>query len=76
MVLNRAYRGLAAFFLVGAMLTWTHIATAVTVGPVTDDIGVVKIPKGAPIQIGGTYRTAFDLLDRVNQGFQKYFPIS
>jgi branched-chain amino acid transport system substrate-binding protein len=28
-------------------------AMAVTVGPVTDDIGVVKIPKGAPIQIGG-----------------------
>ncbi|HYB09839.1 MAG TPA: branched-chain amino acid ABC transporter substrate-binding protein [Alphaproteobacteria bacterium] len=27
--------------------------TAATVGPVTDDIGVVKIPKGAPIQIGG-----------------------
>jgi len=24
-----------------------------TLGPVTDDIGVVKIPKGAPIQIGG-----------------------
>jgi len=28
-------------------------AVAVTVGPVTDEIGVVKIPKGAPIQIGG-----------------------
>ena len=28
-------------------------AMAVTVGPVTDDIGVVRIPKGAPIQIGG-----------------------
>src|ERR1700752_240001 len=27
-------------------------ATAVTVGPVTDPIGVVKIPRGAPIQIG------------------------
>jgi branched-chain amino acid transport system substrate-binding protein len=26
---------------------------AQTVGPVTDDIGVIKIPKGAPIQIGG-----------------------
>jgi len=28
-------------------------AMAVTVGPVTDPIGVIKIPKGAPIQIGG-----------------------
>lgn len=26
---------------------------AQTLGPVTDEIGVVKIPKGAPIQIGG-----------------------
>ena len=29
------------------------VATAATVGPVTDEIGVVKIPKGAPLQIGG-----------------------
>ena len=28
-------------------------AHAVKVGPVTDPIGVVRIPKGAPIQIGG-----------------------
>ncbi len=28
------------------------LSTAATVGPVTDPIGVVKIPKGAPIQIG------------------------
>jgi branched-chain amino acid transport system substrate-binding protein len=26
---------------------------AQTLGPVTDDIGVIRIPKGAPIQIGG-----------------------
>ena len=26
---------------------------AQTVGPVTDDIGVIRIPKDAPIQIGG-----------------------
>jgi len=25
------------------------------VGPVTDDIGVLRIPKGAPIQIGGMW---------------------
>jgi branched-chain amino acid transport system substrate-binding protein len=30
-------------------------AMAVTVGPVTDDLGVVKIPKGAPIQFGGMW---------------------
>ena len=30
-------------------------ATAATVGPVTDDLGVVKIPKGAPIQFGGMW---------------------
>jgi branched-chain amino acid transport system substrate-binding protein len=28
---------------------------AQTVGPVTDDIGVLRIPKGAPIQIGGSW---------------------
>jgi hypothetical protein len=28
---------------------------AQTLGPVTDDIGVVRIPKGAPIQIGGMW---------------------
>jgi branched-chain amino acid transport system substrate-binding protein len=30
-------------------------ATAATVGPVTDDLGVLKIPKGAPIQLGGMW---------------------
>ena len=29
------------------------ISAAVTLGPVSDPIGVVKIPKGAPIHIGG-----------------------
>jgi branched-chain amino acid transport system substrate-binding protein len=29
-----------------------HAATAATVGPVTDDLGVIRIAKGAPIQIG------------------------
>jgi branched-chain amino acid transport system substrate-binding protein len=36
-----------------ALLAMAHMAVAATVGPVTDDIGVVKIAKGAPIQIGG-----------------------
>src|SRR6266567_3127177 len=26
-----------------------------TLGPVTDEIGVIRIPKGAPIQIGGSW---------------------
>ncbi len=30
-------------------------AMAATVGPVTDDLGVVRIPKGAPVQIGGMW---------------------
>ncbi len=34
------------------MLSVGHAATAATVGPVTDDIGVIRIAKGAPIQIG------------------------
>src|SRR5215469_11382854 len=33
-------------------LGMTHAATAATVGPVTDDLGVIRIAKGAPIQIG------------------------
>ena len=45
----------------GALLKWSagvallcvsQVATAVTVGPVTDDLGVIRIAKGAPIQIG------------------------
>jgi branched-chain amino acid transport system substrate-binding protein len=39
----------AAGFAVGAMSG----LSAETVGPVTDPLGVVKIPKGAPIHIGG-----------------------
>jgi branched-chain amino acid transport system substrate-binding protein len=40
--------------LVGLALLLAHpLYAAQTVGPVTDDIGVIKIPKGAPIQIGG-----------------------
>ncbi|HME28100.1 MAG TPA: branched-chain amino acid ABC transporter substrate-binding protein [Acetobacteraceae bacterium] len=36
-----------------ALFAMAHTAVAATVGPVTDDLGVVKIAKGAPIQIGG-----------------------
>ena len=36
-----------------ALLGMGVAASAETVGPVTDELGVIKIPKGAPIQIGG-----------------------
>ncbi|MDH3474379.1 MAG: branched-chain amino acid ABC transporter substrate-binding protein [Rhodospirillales bacterium] len=43
-----------AVFAVAALVTYgVTPAGAETLGPVTDDIGVVKIPKGAPIVIGG-----------------------
>ena len=35
-----------------ALLSMAYTATAATVGPVTDDLGVIRIAKGAPIQIG------------------------
>ena len=41
---------------VGALLgstAFTTMASAATVGPVTDDLGVIRIAKGAPVQIGG-----------------------
>ena len=44
---------LATTMLTAAVLaTGLHGARAETVGPVTDDVGVVKIPKGQPILIG------------------------
>jgi branched-chain amino acid transport system substrate-binding protein len=45
---------LARGALAAALLAGCGVAAnAVTVGPVTDDLGVVKIAKDAPIQIGG-----------------------
>ena len=35
-----------------ALLSIAYTASAATVGPVTDDLGVIRIAKGAPIQIG------------------------
>ncbi|WP_428486502.1 branched-chain amino acid ABC transporter substrate-binding protein [Rhodopila sp.] len=34
------------------LLCVTPVPAAQTVGPVTDDLGVIRIPKGAPVQIG------------------------
>jgi branched-chain amino acid transport system substrate-binding protein len=35
-----------------ALLSIAYTASAATAGPVTDDLGVIRIAKGAPIQIG------------------------
>jgi branched-chain amino acid transport system substrate-binding protein len=50
--LRRASLPLAAC---AALLGPLPYALGATVGPVTDEIGVVTIPKGAPIQIGSYY---------------------
>jgi branched-chain amino acid transport system substrate-binding protein len=47
---HRTFAGLFGFVL---LLCAPLAHSAQTVGPVTDEIGVIKIPKGAPIQIGG-----------------------
>src|SRR5271154_5167420 len=44
---------LAGGALVAGLLSAPLAVAAETVGPVTDEIGVLVIPKGAPIQIGG-----------------------
>jgi branched-chain amino acid transport system substrate-binding protein len=51
-ILETASHGLVKFGAAVALLTVVHAASAATVGPVTDDIGVIRIAKGAPIQIG------------------------
>jgi branched-chain amino acid transport system substrate-binding protein len=45
-------RALGAACVAGALLAMAHTASAATVGPVTDPLGVIRIAKGAPIQIG------------------------
>ena len=43
-------------------------AFAATMGPVTDDLGVVEVPKGAPIQVGGYWvLSGGDTADGVDQ---------
>jgi branched-chain amino acid transport system substrate-binding protein len=51
-VLKEFSFGLIKLSAAVALLTVTHAATAATVGPVTDDLGVIRIAKGAPVQIG------------------------
>src|SRR5689334_12991380 len=45
--------GSAALALAALLLGTGPASAAQTLGPVTDEIGVLRIPKGAPIQIGG-----------------------
>ena len=51
-VLKKYSLGLARVVAAIGLVAIAHAASAATVGPVTDPIGVVRIPKGAPIQIG------------------------
>jgi branched-chain amino acid transport system substrate-binding protein len=53
MQLLTGVRRLATFAVVALVTYGIAPVGAETLGPVTDDIGVVKIPKGAPIIIGG-----------------------
>lgn len=50
---RRLLYGLMTATLLATQLSAGHAHAAETMGPVTDEIGVVKIAKGQPIQIGG-----------------------
>jgi len=49
---NKHSSGLAKVLAAVGLLVIAHAASAATVGPVTDPLGVIRIAKGAPIQIG------------------------
>jgi branched-chain amino acid transport system substrate-binding protein len=51
---NRLCCGLAGLLAMG-LLPFSVAWAEQTLGPVTDQIGVIRIPKGAPIQIGGSW---------------------
>jgi hypothetical protein len=53
LAVNNPLRCRIAALIILALSPFASAWAAQTVGPVTDDIGVVRIPKGAPIQIGG-----------------------
>lgn len=53
MLLRAPYRPLAVALAILLSVYARPVIAAQTVGPVTDDIGVIRVPKGAPIQIGG-----------------------
>ena len=49
---NKCGPALATVLAAVGLLAIAHAASAATVGPVTDPLGVIRIAKGAPIQIG------------------------
>jgi branched-chain amino acid transport system substrate-binding protein len=49
---NKCGPALAKVLAAVGLLAIAHAASAATVGPVTDPLGVIRIAKGAPIQIG------------------------
>src|SRR4051794_39029724 len=50
---NRVFWGASAIAAAALVVSVSLAAQAETKGPVTDDLGVVEIPKGDPIVIGG-----------------------
>ena len=50
--LHRACRSVAAALVGLGLLLGAQLAHAATAGPVTDPLGVIRIPKGAPVVIG------------------------
>ncbi len=52
---RRGWNILTIAFVCGALAAITAPTTARAAGPVSDELGVVTIPKGAPITIGGMW---------------------
>jgi len=50
---DKARRGVLMALASTLVLLASQVAGAATVGPVTDPLGVIRIPKGAPLVIGG-----------------------
>jgi branched-chain amino acid transport system substrate-binding protein len=53
--MRNRFRCRLAALLAAMLLPLAPAWSAQTLGPVTDDIGVIRIPKGAPIQIGAYF---------------------
>lgn len=55
-ILTKLCIGLVGMLAGASLPAWAVPAVAAQrLGPVADDIGVIRIPRGAPIQIGGTW---------------------
>ena len=55
----------SAIFAALTLLLTAPFAGAATVGPVTDPLGVIQIPKGAPIVIGAGAADTRPMLDQM-----------